>query len=184
MRWQDIPPLPQGNYTVNVPLWGLKDYIDRLRKDCDCPPKSTFDLDPEFQRGHVWTEAQQISFMEWLCRGGESGRVILCNQPGWMNTFNGPFQLVDGKQRLTAALRFLDGDLPIFGHYVNEFENTGGFDPSFIWTVGVFKTQVEVLEWYLSFNSGGTMHTPEELSRVRGLLEKARKAETKGGKDG
>ena len=33
------------------------------------------------------------------------------------------------------------------------------------------KTREEVLSWYLDLNSGGTVHTEEELTKVRGLIE-------------
>ena len=33
-------------------------------------------LNPDFQRGHIWTEAQQIAFIEYVLRGGQSGRCL------------------------------------------------------------------------------------------------------------
>ena len=29
-------------------------------------------FNPDFQRGHVWTEGQQIAFMEFLLKGGKT----------------------------------------------------------------------------------------------------------------
>ena len=36
-------------------------------------------LNPEFQRGHVWTEEQQIAWVEYYLRGGKSGNTIYLN---------------------------------------------------------------------------------------------------------
>jgi hypothetical protein len=33
------------------------------------------------------------------------------------------------------------------------------------------KTKKEVLQWYLDFNTGGTVHTEEEIVKVKKLLE-------------
>jgi hypothetical protein len=33
------------------------------------------------------------------------------------------------------------------------------------------KTRRDVIEWYIAFNSGGTVHTPAEIERVKHLLE-------------
>lgn len=32
------------------------------------------------------------------------------------------------------------------------------------------QTRKEVLQWYIEFNSGGTVHTKEEIDRVKELL--------------
>jgi len=33
-------------------------------------------------------------------------------------------------------------------------------------------TRKDVLQWYLQMNTGGTVHTEEEINRVKMLLEK------------
>jgi hypothetical protein len=40
----------------------------------------------------------------------------------------------------------------------------------FSWNIAGLKTRKEVLEWYLNFNSGGSVHTEQELQKVRDLL--------------
>ena len=40
----------------------------------------------------------------------------------------------------------------------------------FRWHVNDLSTYSEVLQWYLDLNSGGTVHTEEELNRVQQLL--------------
>lgn len=133
------------------------------------------ELVPDFQRGHVWSEEQQIAFVEYLLRGGTSGRDIYLNCPGYRGGREIPGEMnqmvcVDGLQRLTAVRKFLDGRIKAFGLYVHEFEgNLGSY--FLLFHVNDLKTRKEVLTWYLEMNSGGIVHSDEELDRVRGLLE-------------
>lgn len=164
-RFADIRTFPQARYTTDVDLSDLKDKIDRY-------VSLGLQLQPDFQRGHVWTDEQCSRFMEFFIRGGESGRTIIFNHPGWMRSFEGDFVLVDGLQRLTAALRFLNDEIPIFGSRLSEFEDKVPMsDKLFHFSIGTLKTREDVLQWYIDLNSGGTPHADAEIERVRGLLK-------------
>jgi len=133
------------------------------------------DLEPDYQRVHVWTPEQQSTFVEFTLRGGTSGKNIYFNCTSWMQNFNTPIEVVDGKQRLTAALRFMAGEVPAFGHCIGEYEdNPGLFDASFRFHVNDLKTKAEVIQWYLDLNYRGTPHTDDELQRVQRLLEESK----------
>lgn len=166
MRFRDIPKFTEwGSYAVDIGWDYLEDYIKRLEED------HGFDPDPDFQRGHVWTRLQQIAFVEFTLRGGRSGRNILTNCAGWHHGKAGTMVLVDGKQRLTAALAFIRDEIPAFGHLRSEYtDKLSIINHSFRWHVNDLKTRAEVLTWYLEINAGGTPHTDEELLRVRALL--------------
>ena len=80
------------------------------------------DINPDFQRGHIWTEAQQVAYIENVLRRivDESGLTIRFNCPTWREAkLSGdlPDQVVciDGLQRLTAIRKFISKELPIFG---------------------------------------------------------------------
>jgi hypothetical protein len=106
-----------------------------------------------------------------LIRGGQSSKILYFNHPGWTGSYEGEFVLVDGLQRLTACLKFLRNEIPIFGHFRQEFT---GHMPSLITikcNVNKLKTRREVLQWYLELNTGGVVHSDEEIERVRKLLE-------------
>jgi len=166
MKYSQIPQLTSvGSYQVNMPLRFLQEKITEWQNDLN------LQLDPDFQRGHVWSEEQQISYMEFLLRGGKSARVIYFNHPGWMGSFKGEFVCVDGLQRLTACLKFLNNELKVFGLYYDEFDGDLPFDIDLLFNVNNLKTKAEVLVWYLEFNTGGTVHTEEEIQRVKDLLD-------------
>lgn len=137
-------------------------------------------LEPDFQRGHVWTEAQQRAYVEYRLRGGNmSGGAIFLNDPYWMASREAPpgaykdFVVVDGLQRLTAARKFMSNELAVFGgHYLKDFEDTLRMADAAFFDVYVNKlpTRAAVLNWYLELNEGGVVHSPSELARVRQLL--------------
>jgi uncharacterized protein with ParB-like and HNH nuclease domain len=168
MKFSDIKKLTQNSgYQVNQSWSIIKSILEYYQNKELCP----LNLNPEFQRGHVWTETQQIAYVEFKLRGGLGSDRILFNCPGWMKDFRGPFVLVDGKQRLTAVLRFFDNEIKVFGHYYREFEDELPFlQPDFIFCINNLPSMKDVLKWYIEINSGGTPHTEEEIKLVQGLL--------------
>ncbi|MDD4779154.1 MAG: DUF262 domain-containing protein [Tissierellia bacterium] len=170
MKYKDISQFTAvGSYEINMPLRYLKAKIDEWVNDTVFTP---LQLNPDFQRGHVWTEEQQIKYLEYLLKGGKSARVIYFNHPNWQGSYIGEFVCVDGLQRLTACIRFLDNEIPAFGTYYNDFEDKIPFDINLLFNVNNLKTRKEVLQWYIEFNTGGTVHTEEEIERVKRLLKK------------
>ena len=93
MKYSDIPQLTRsGTYQVNVPLSHIKSAIDDYIND-------GLQMNPDFQRGHIWTREQQIAFVEFLLRGGKSSKIIYFNCPWWLgnskaNSYN-DFVIVD-----------------------------------------------------------------------------------------
>jgi hypothetical protein len=194
VKFRDIPMLTTaGSYEVNAPLDSLMYTIERYQKgDRACAP---LDLLPDFQRGHVWTQEQQIAYVEFFLRGGMTGRTIYLNCPNWGGFQKIPeggyrdFVIVDGLQRLTALLAFVRGEIPAFEHYVRQktvvesvFGQYGGpyfedgllqADANFNLRINInnLKTKKAVLQWYLEMNSGSTPHTNAELDKVRGMIK-------------
>ena len=167
MKFADIPKFTQTpNYQVNVSLDFLKTWIDEQTSELN------LQLNPDFQRGHVWTRDQQIAYIEYLLRGGTSGREIYFNMPGWMSDWKGDFVCVDGLQRITTCLAFINDEIPAFGYYFSEYEDKLRLlSVTLVMNVNNLKTRREVLTWYLEMNTGGTVHTTEELNKVRKMLE-------------
>ena len=134
------------------------------------------ELNPDFQRGHVWTEQQQIAFLEYFLRGGKAGLVLHFNCPSWRhNVPDGAYNdyvCVDGLQRITAIQRFIRNELPVFGSYYREYEDSMKLRYTMKVNVNDLKTKAEVLQWYIGMNIGGTPHAEKEIERVKVLLAK------------
>ena len=162
-----IPQFPHGSYRVDVSWIYLEGHLSSNFK-------YGLDLDPDFQRPHVWTEAQQIAYVEYILRNGASGRELYFNCPGWQQGSRmGPYVIVDGKQRLQAVRQFMAGNIPAFGYRIGEYKSEPDMIYArFSWNIAEVKSRAEVLRWYLDFNRGGTVHTQEDLFKVQELLVK------------
>jgi hypothetical protein len=171
-KFKDIKQLTDpGSYRINVQWNYLENALaEYLNPGCG----AVLDMDPPFQRAHVWTQEQQTAYVEFCLRGGKSSDEILFNCVGWNHDFRGPFVLVDGKQRLQAVRQFLANEVPVFGQFLfKDFtDNIRMLRPNFIFRINNLPTEEAVLKWYLELNAGGTPHTKEELDKVRRMLEK------------
>ncbi len=163
MKFENIKQFPNPHYSVQASWKYLKDILYN-----NFGQAFNVDLNPLFQRGHVWTEKQQIAYVEFILQGGKSGKDIYFNCPNWEDN-EGDMSLVDGKQRLTAVLKFLDDELKVFGHYLSEFEDSLHVLTCFNFHINNLNDK-EVLEWYLSLNSG-IAHTDDELNKVRNMIK-------------
>ncbi|HEY9835442.1 MAG TPA: DUF262 domain-containing protein [Vampirovibrionales bacterium] len=167
MKFKDIPSfMDWRNYTITVPWSDLEAKLDGYRKDYN------LDLDPDFQRGHVWTPEKQSAYVEYIMRGGDTSKNVIFNCPGWNGAFEGQMVLVDGKQRLEAVLSFLSNKVAIFGgHYYQDIEENPRRYQRFTFNFHVADlARKDVLRLYLELNSGGVVHTEEELEKVRKLI--------------
>lgn len=161
MRFLDIPQYTRAKYEVDVGWAHLEYEVEQYK----------IDFSPDYQREHVWNTQQQIAFVEFCLRGGESGKSIYFNYATKDNPHNERIEIVDGKQRLTAARRFMANDLPAFGYTLNQFEDRlSPMEVRFRFHINDLETRADVISWYLDLNYRGTPHTEEELQRVQRLL--------------
>lgn len=173
MKFADIPKFIQdGNYQINVPISDLEKQLESYKQNYN------LELNPDFQRGHVWTEKQQIAWLEFFFKGGKTSRVIYFNCGDFIDAKQPDCDIpnmvcVDGLQRLTALLRFIRNEIPIFGTYWNEFEDRPRMSCDILFNVNSLQYRKDVLSWYIQMNEGGTPHSQEEIERVKKLLEES-----------
>lgn len=171
-RFQDIPQLTKsGSWECDFPLDDVWRQVEQWKLE-----DPALDISPDFQRAHVWTEEQQVAWLEFFLRGGKTGRVIYFNHPGWGRSWKSRkgkphFVIVDGKQRLEAIRRFIQGEIALYGSFYPEFTDRLRIIQTMKINVNDLETRAEVLQWYIEFNAGGTPHTDAEIDRVRALLE-------------
>jgi hypothetical protein len=173
MKFSDIPQFPRAHYNCTVDWTAVEDTLTHWQKE---RYGARLDLNPDYQRAHVWTRDQQVAYIEYALQGGEVGRNIIFNCPGWQSDYRGPFELVDGKQRLEAVRAFMRGDIPAFGHFISEFaDHPRMISASFNFQICKIEGRENILKLYLNINAGGTPHTKEELDKVRRMLENKNK---------
>lgn len=167
-KFRDIKPYTQARYECDNAWEHLEQWLD----------DAAADMEPDFQREHVWTPEQRSRYVEFCLRGGTSASDIYWNHPGWMDGWKGTLEIVDGKQRITTVRMFLRDEVPAFGHLYSEYEDRMDIlNARFRFHVNDLQTRAEVIEWYLELNFAGTPHTEEELARVRALLTEQRRQE-------
>ena len=175
MDFKDIPRMTKlGNWETSYDLDNLVEKIERLEREMN------LEMDPDFQRGHVWKEKQQIKYIEFILKGGTTGKVIYLNHPNWMDSFevgNVGFVCVDGLQRYTAIKRFVKNEIKAYDTYFKDFTGYLRLDQDIRLNINNLKTKKEVLQWYIEMNSGGTPHTIEELEKVKTMLKNINKKE-------
>lgn len=172
-KGMEIGAIPQfirtGTYQVNVDLERVPAMLGQYVVNYN------LDMDPPFQRAHVWTVEQKSRYMEFFLRGGRSGRVIYFNCFNWSTCRGEPLMsLVDGKQRIDAICEFLEDRVEVFGGMKrSDFTGRARSYQDLLFNVNDLKSWAEVYQWYLDLNNGGTVHTPRELDKVRKLLVEA-----------
>lgn len=141
------------------------------------------DLEPDFQRGHVWTKEQQTRFIEGVFRGTVPSSLlcITFNSAYWESQeaceLPREIQILDGLQRLTAVRAYVRGEIQPFG-VTREVMDANGYNANKVayllrFQVMTFRTRKDLLQYYLDINAGGVVHSDSEIQRVRGLLASA-----------
>jgi hypothetical protein len=168
MRFDQIRKISEANYQCHYRWDGLRRFLNDSAKEIP----GGVNMDPDYQRDYVWTDLQKIRYVEWVLRGGMSGRDIYFNCRGW-NSMNitGPLEIVDGKQRISAAFDFLDNKIPAYGHLFRDYDQQI-FPHEYSFVIHINDLDRKgVLQWYLDMNTGGSMHTEDEIDKVRKLLK-------------
>ena len=168
MKWNEIKKFKEFGM-LNPITMGFISYVEFIKQNID---EYNLQMCPDFQRGHVWTEEQQIKYVEFILRGGKSGRDF------YFNWNQDAYVCVDGLQRTTALQRFVNGEIKVFGQYFEEFgfnKMIAGGKPLPEYAVNIYQNNLssmkEVMEWYVDMNSGGTPHTNEEIERVNRMID-------------
>lgn len=117
---------------------------------------------PDFQRGVVWNEQMQISFIESVWKGVPIGTYsinIVCDD----DKFDG--LVIDGQQRLTAIQRYVDDEFPVFGGFFSELDNV----QKRRWNNSTFGSYITdstdeafLRNYYNTLNYGGVAHKENE----------------------
>ncbi|MFR5263759.1 hypothetical protein [Clostridium sp.] len=78
MKFSDIEQFTKsGDYEVSIRL----NHLEKTLKEYD--EDYGLELNPDFQRGHVWSEEQQRAYVEFFIKGGKTARIIYFNCPSF-----------------------------------------------------------------------------------------------------
>jgi len=142
-----------------------------------------WDLNPDYQRQAVWTDGQASRFIGHLISEGPVPAIFVQryetdkNAPEGSEYWKLPVEVIDGQQRIRAVLRWVRGEIKaemedgqlVSYEDLNEIERRGLPNMRIHY---VDLSREEILKFYIRLNRGGTIHTDEEIERVRELLAK------------
>lgn len=171
-----IQPLKTARYEVDMEWRWFLEHIKKMGEDYD-----GLEMNPDFQRGHVWTPEQQQHYLENVLRGviSTSGFLIQFNCPNWdEDKYDGDlprgFQCIDGLQRINAVQGFIEGTVKPFGLTVADLDTSAyTIKTRYRFRVAVhnFTRKADLLKHYLDLNAGGTPHSAQEIERVAAMRE-------------
>lgn len=118
---------------------------------------------PAFQRSNnKWTKTMQSKFVENLLYGVKTSILLFKIKE------DTDYKIIDGLQRTTAILDFLDGKFKIFKKYsIEELRNCiDGFDSKLTITLYSFDTWEEVGKFYIDMNENIT-HSKVDIQKAK-----------------
>jgi hypothetical protein len=125
---------------------------------------------PPFQRdNNKWTREQQIRFVENVCAGFRTTLMLytLKEDEGLYEQV----QILDGLQRLTAILAFIENEFPIFGEFyfrdIDARLALGTVRPQV--RIYTFETEADAVQFYIEMNRDIT-HSADDIRRAEQYL--------------
>lgn len=99
---------PLVNHNLQATNRNMRDLLGFVRD-------GHLNLDPPYQRGHVWTMDQRVALIKSLLLGVPVAALVLNVRDGanWRRDGGEIYACIDGKQRLTTVGMFFDGDIDV-----------------------------------------------------------------------
>lgn len=143
-----------------------------------------WDLNPDYQRGHVWSTDRSEKFMGHFLEGGMVPPIYVQR---WDSSKNAPphlkdgnwwdyAEVVDGQQRIRAILAWIEGSIlaELSDGRRIAYKDFDEVERRFLPVLDVYFFDIsrpERLKFYLKLNRSGVFHTDAEIDKVRKLLE-------------
>lgn len=176
---------PLVNHNLQATNRNMRDLLGFVRD-------GHLNLDPPYQRGHVWTMDQRVALIKSLLLGVPVAALVLNVRDGahWRRDGGEIYACIDGKQRLTTVGMFFDGDIEVprdwfepdwiddsctwrgadmvswvnFELHAKRYMGQGFNIPVAEARLGSLAEEAEI---YMLINGAGTAHTTEDLDKAR-----------------
>jgi hypothetical protein len=129
---------------------------------------SGIDLDQDYQRGNVWTGKQKYMLIESIYRNIDIGKFTIIRR-SFKDEKSRYYEMLDGKQRLTALKEFYESRFMYRGRYYHELH---GRDQAHFDNYAISYGETEPLtdeqkyRYFLKLNTSGTPQDPEHIKKV------------------
>ena len=132
------------------------------------------DMDPDYQRGYVWTQEDKEKLIDSIFNNVDIGKFVFVHRRNYSDPDSPLYEVLDGKQRITALCEFYENKFPYKGKYYNDLSDR---DKWHFCDYSVNVAEVEqadkatILKYFLMINTGGKAISEEHLHKVRKLYE-------------
>lgn len=139
-------------------------------------------LDPYYQRGLVWTQEQNLALIDSIFKEVEIGRFLFIDLD-WQGVGKHSYEVVDGKQRLSAIFDYIENKFSYKGLYYKDLckIDVRRFNSlSIVWgTLHSSTTKDELLEVFVRLNTHGVAMDKNHLEKVKRLIDAKQNRSTK-----
>jgi hypothetical protein len=133
---------------------------------------SGIDMDPDYQRGNVWTLEDKVELIQSIFNNVDIGKFVLiqldykADSPG--------LEVLDGKQRITALVEFLENRFQVNGYFYKDLcsRDQSHFDDYPV-AIALIKnaTPKQKLDYFLRLNTSGHAVDKNHLAKVRAMYD-------------
>jgi len=132
------------------------------------------DLNPDYQRGNVWSLQQKRSLIESIFKNIDIGKFTIIRRP-FKEDLEHHYEVLDGKQRIIAISEFFEGRYIYRG---KRYQDLHPFDQHHFRDYAISYAETEPLtneqkyRYFLKLNTTGQPHDQEHLNKVKEMWEK------------
>lgn len=164
---------------VDMPWESILEHVEGRRYRGAVTKELPWNLNPDYQRGPVWTERQQSLYIGHHLMGGQVFPIYMQRDSTYRK--HEAEEVIDGQQRIRAICAFMRNEIPArFLHdggwkevrYLDMSENEQRWPSMSSRVVFLDMPRIERLRFYIGANAGGTPHSEADLEKVADLLAK------------
>jgi hypothetical protein len=130
------------------------------------------DFDVDYQREHVWTKKDKIALLDSIFNNIDIGKFVFIERS--YSVDKKLYEILDGKQRLTALLEFYEDRLKYRGYYFSElsFRDQYKFTDMII-SYGYLEnpSKEAIFETFIKLNTCGKPMANKHINHVKYLLK-------------
>jgi len=172
LEWHRIEPLTnKGTNFRQEEKYYIRMYNSGIGSLLNMVYHAGVEMDVEYQRGHVWTKADKIELIDSIFNNIDIGKFVFIQRD--FGTNGKLYEVLDGKQRLTAITEFYEDRFKYKGFYYSELS---GMDKNKFENHGIAYGYLEnpnkeaIFETFIKLNTCGKPMASKHIEKVKKLL--------------
>lgn len=177
--WHDVFPYRTSEEKKAVPVLNKKFYFGNVFNQ---PISSVLhrhyywgvDMNPEYQRGNVWSLEDKVALIDSIFNDIEIGRIVLMKRD-YSDERKEAYEIIDGKQRLTALTEFYEDRFQYKGLFFSQmhpFDQNHFENKQMAVIEAPEMSREQVIEYFIRVNISGRPVNPEHLEKVKAMIKK------------